>query len=428
MENDENKYIIDESQEISLGEQEGWVKKIFSAFPAFKHRNYKLYFTGQFISLVGTWLQMVAQAWLVLQLTHSAFLIGLVSALGSIPILIFSLFGGVIVDRFSKKKIIMVTQFLQMILAFILGLLTILGIINIYEIFVLAFALGVVIAIDMPARQAFAVEMVGKEDLSSAIALNSGIFNSARIIGPALAGIAIAVFGTGGAFIFNGASYIAAIIALFFIKVQTVSPRFNPRPIEAIKEGIKYSFSNVIIKNLLIFTAITSIFGWSYSTVMPLIVSDVFERGADTLGYFNSTSGIGALLGVILVSSLSKKINNFMFIMGGNLLFALSVLIFSLTSNIYLAFFLLFFSGAGIIMQFSMVNTTIQHAVGDHIRGRIMSIYTVMFIGMTPLGSLQIGIIAEHFGPQFAIRLGAIILLIFSVILFFNRQKLKLPT
>lgn len=421
----EDKYIISESQEISVGEAPGWSEKLLSAFPAFRHRNYQLYFTGQLISLIGTWLQTVAQAWLVLELTHSVFLIGLVSALGSLPTLFFTPFGGVIVDRLPKKQIIIFTQASLMILAFILGILTILRVINVAEISILAFLLGLVTALDMPARQAFVVEMVGKKDLASAIALNSGIFNGARVIGPAVAGITIALLGTGGAFILNGVSYIAAIIALFLIRVAQILPKIHPHPLESIKEGFKYSFSNENIRTLLIFTAVTSIFGWSYSTVMPVIVHDIFKGGADSLGYFYSAAGIGAVLGVIFVSAFSKRVDNLYFILGGNFLFVLSIILFSFTTSMYLALIFLFLSGLGLISQFAMVNTSIQHAVSDHIRGRVMSIYTLMFLGMSPFGSFQIGFVAEHFGSEFAIRLGAFIMLIFGVYLFFNRKKIQ---
>lgn len=419
------KYIISESQEISVGEARGLSEKLLSAFPAFRHRNYQLYFGGQLISLIGTWLQTVAQAWLVLELTHSVFLIGLVSALGSLPTLFFTPFAGVIVDRLPKKKIIIFTQTSLMILALILGILTIFRVINMVEISVLAFFLGLVTALDMPARQSFVVEMVGKKDLASAIALNSGIFNGARVIGPAVAGITIALLGTGGAFILNGVSYIAAIIALFLIRVLEIIPKFHPHPLESIKEGFKYSFSHQTIKTLLIFTGITSIFGWSYSTVLPIIVHDTFKRGADSLGYFYSSAGVGAVLGVIFVSALSKRVNNSYFILGGNFLFILSIIFFSFTTNILLALIFLFLSGFGLISQFAMVNTTIQHAVSDHIRGRVMSIYTLMFLGLTPIGSFQIGLFAQHFGSEFAIRLGAFIMLIFGVYLFFNRKKIQ---
>ncbi|MCL5072706.1 MAG: MFS transporter [Actinobacteria bacterium] len=401
------------------------VNKFFSAFPALQHKNYRLYFFGQLISLIGTWLQMVALGWLVLQITQSAFLVGLVSTVGNLPVLVFTLFGGVIVDRLPKRNILFFTQISSMILALILGLLTVFRIINISEIFVLAFLLGLVNALDSPARQSFIVEMVGRKDLSSAIALNSGIFNGARVIGPAFAGITIALFGTGGAFIINGLCYIAIIIAILFIKVNEVIPETHPHPLKAIHEGLHYSFTHPVIGQLLIFTAFSSIFGWSYSIIMPVFVKDVFQMGADSLGYFYSAVGIGALTAILLISALSRKVKSINFILTGNIIFLISITFFTFTRSIYLALPLLFFAGIGLIMQFSIMNTVIQHVVSNHIRGRVMSIYTLMFMGMLPVSSFQVGFFAEHFGPQIAVRINVAILLIFSIFLFVNRLKIQ---
>lgn len=242
------------------------VERFMGVFPALRSRNYQLFFTGQFISLVGTWLQVVAQGWLVLQLTNSAFLVGVVAAASTAPTLFLSLFGGVIVDRFSKRRILLFTQSASMALAFVLGVLTVVKVITVAQITFLAFLLGVVNAMDAPARQAFLIEMVEREALGSAIALNSGIFNAARVIGPSAAGILIAIVGTGGAFIINSVSYTAVITALFFIRAKkSAAPELRMRPLKAIGEGVLYSFTHPVIRALLLFTAITSVFGWSYT-------------------------------------------------------------------------------------------------------------------------------------------------------------------
>lgn len=399
--------------------------RFFIAFPAFRHKNYRLYFGGQLISLIGTWLQMVALGWLVLELTHSAFWVGLVAAISSLPVLIFILFGGVIVDRLPKKNILLFTQISAMIFAFILGILVVFRVINVTEIIILSFLLGLVNALDVPARQSFVIEMVGKNDLASAIALNSGIFNSARIIGPAIAGVIIAIFGTGGAFILNAVSYIAVVIALVLIKVNIEIPKVHAHPLKALKEGIVYSFSHSVIRVLLIFTGLSSIFGWSYSTIMPVVVKNIFHLGADSLGYFYSFTGIGAIIGVILVSTLSKKINHLFFILIGNFLFIFSIICFSFTSTLIWAMPFLFLAGMGLIMQFSTINTAIQHLVLDHMRGRVMSIYGLMFMGLFPIGSFEVGFMAEHFGCPFAIRFGAVTLFLFSILLFFNHKQIQ---
>lgn len=418
-------YIVNESNEINIGEAPNWTKKLYLVFPAFKSRNYRLYFVGQLISLIGTWLQTVAQGWLVLELTNSAFLVGVVTAMSGLPTLFFALFGGVIVDRFEKKKVLLFTQVASSILAILLGLLTVMNLINIPIIMVLAFLLGLISAVDIPARQAFAVELVGKEHLSSAIALNAGIFNGARVIGPTLAGVLIALVGTGGAFILNGLSYIAVIIALILMHVQEFIPKTHPHPLKAIQQGLHYAFTHETIRILLIFTAITSVFGWSYTTVMPVVAKQVFNMDVTGLGYLYAATGLGALMAAVLVSANSKKVSPIVFILGGNAIFSISLILFSFTSNVYIAITLLFLAGVGLISQFSTINTSIQHLVSDEIRGRVMSIYALMFLGLTPVGSFQIGYVAEHFGSLFAIRLGAIIVLLLGVVFYFYRDKVS---
>jgi MFS family permease len=421
----EEKFIINERPEVSVGEDQRWVKRLSGTFPALKNKNYKLYFYGQLVSLIGTWLQIVAQGWLVLQLTNSAFLIGLVAALATLPTLLFTLFGGVVVDRFPKKHILLFTQSGAMVLAFILGILTSLDLINIWEICVISFLLGMLNALDAPARQAFVSELVNRDQLASAIALNSGAFNAARVIGPSMAGILIALIETGGAFIMNGISYIAVIIALFAMKIDLYVPEKKIHPIKAIKEGLTYSFSHPIIRTLIVFAGVTSVFGWSYTTVIPIIAKNEFHLGAAGLGYLFAASGSGALLATILISAFSKKISGMVFILGGNSIFALSLILFSFTTNFYLALLLLFLSGFGLISQASMMNSTIQGMVKSELRGRVMSIYILMFIGLIPLGNIEIGYLSEKIGTSLAIRTGAIIVFLFGGIIFIYRNKIR---
>lgn len=399
--------------------------KFFKAFPALKSRNYQLYFIGQTLSLIGTWLQIVAQGWLVLQLTGSPYWLGVITAIGSLPILIFSLLGGVIVDRFRTKHIIIFTQTCLMILAFALGLLTLFHRANLFNIALNAFLAGVITAIDMPARQAFVVEMVGREKMSSAIALNSGIFNAARVVGPAIAGILIALIGTAGAFLVNGVSFMAVIIALFFIHAPGVINAIHPHPLKAIKDGLSYSFTHPLIRVLLLFAAVSSIFGWSYTAILPYIVQYIFHENAAGLGYFYMVGGMGALIGAVVTSAFANKTNAFKFIFVGNLFFSLSLILFSFVNKSIYAYPFLFLSGFGLIIQFSTINSTIQHLVSDSLRGRVMSIYTLMFVGMTPVGSFLIGYLAEHWGAPFAVRLNASIIFIFGLLLFSYRKRFK---
>lgn len=422
----EEEYIISESQEISLA-QNPLIGKFFQAFPALKHRSYKLYFMGQLLSLVGTWIQIVALGWLVFQLTKSAFMVGLVSSFGSLPVLMFGLFGGVIVDKFEKKKVLIFTQISSMILAFILGLLTISGVITVLQIVILAFMAGLISAIDMPARHAFVVEMVGKNEMASAIALNAGVFSGARVIGPAMAGAIIAAMGEGFGFVLNGFSYIPFVVVLFLIIAKSAAPSLDLHPLKAIKQGISYSFSHSAIKMLLVFVAITSIFGWAYSTILPVVAEKIFHAGASGFGYLHASGGLGAVFATILISAYSKKLNPTVFIFGGSFLSSTALFLFTLTSDIQFAFVFLFLVGFGLTAKFATINSTIQHMVDNRLRGRVMSIYTLMFLGMSPIGSFQIGFFAEHFDSLFAIRLGAVIVFLFAFFLYFNRKKIIQP-
>lgn len=421
----EEQYIESTSSEISVGEHLGWAGTILSSFPAFKSRNYRLYFAGQLISVVGTWLQIVAEGWLVFELTNSAFWVGLDAAMATIPILFLSLFGGVIVDRYPKKHILFFTQSASAIFALILGILAVTHIVTVWEIVTLSFLLGVVNAIDSPARQAYMSELIdSRSSLSSVIAINSGMFNAARVIGPTIAGILIAVVGAGFAFILNGVSYIAVIIALYFITTPAVIQNAHLHPIQSIKEGLRYAFSHELIRSLLVLTGVVSIFGWSYATLMPVIARRIFGLGATGLGGLYAAAGLGAFLGTMFISIYSEKVNPRIFIVGGALLFAVGLVAFTFVSNFYIALLLLFLVGLGLVSQFSMTNAVIQHAVDNRMRGRVLSLYTLVFIGFGPIGNFEIGYVAEHFGLEFAIRLGAIIVLVFGVLALTNKTKI----
>ncbi|MCC7203225.1 MAG: MFS transporter [Nitrospirae bacterium] len=409
-----------------MNKQHSLESKLCIPFPALRVRNYQLYFSGQLISLCGTWLQTVAQGWLVLQLTSSAFLLGLVAAASMLPSLLFSLLGGVMVDRFPKRKILLFTQTASMCFALILGVLTLLNIITVTEIVILAFLLGTVNAVDVPARQSFVIEMVGRDALASAIALNSGIFNAARVIGPGFAGILIALVGTGGTFIINGLSYIAVIIALLFIRIDNERAQVPEiSTLTAIREGIQYAFSEPVIRTLLLFVGVTSVFGWSYSSMLPIIARNIYRADATVLGHFYSATGIGAVIAMVLVSAYSRQIRASWFILGGNILFVLSLVMFTFTVNLAIALLLLLFAGLGLISQMAMINTTIQRLADDRLRGRVMAIYALMVMGLAPLGHLEVGYFTEHYGPRFAIRFGAAVVFIFAVILFLSRNRIR---
>jgi MFS family permease len=420
----EEQYLVSQSPEVSVGENTVWVKR-FRSFPALQSRNYRIYFFGQFISLIGTWLQIVAQGWLVLQLTSSAFLIGLVAALGTAPSLLFSLFGGVVVDRFSKKKILYFTQASNMVLALVLGMLTNRGLATVPVIGSVAFLMGTVNAVDAPARQAMVPELVSKEQLASAIALNSGIFNAARVIGPGLAGMLIAWVGTGGAFIANGISYIAVLVALWFVRIHELPADRLLHPLVAIKQGLTYSFTHPVIRVLLVFVGVVSIFGWSYTTIMPIIAQNTFGLDAKGLGYLYSATGLGALLATYLVGAYAGKVSPLLFIVGGNSLFALCLILFAFTAYFPLALVLLFLIGLGLLSQASMMNTMVQGMVRQEFRGRVMSIYILMFLGLAPIGNFEIGFLTEHLGVPWVFTINGSIVLLFGLLVFMYRERIR---
>lgn len=418
-------YIQGESPELTVGENSKWVGRIVRAFPAFKSRNYQLYFSGQLISLIGTWLQIVAQGWLVLQMTNSAFLIGLVSAIGMAPILILSLLGGVVVDHFPKKYILLFTQITSMLLAFTLGTLTITGMITIYEIMILSFLLGIVNALDSPTRQAYVSELVEKSALTSAIALNSGIYNAARIIGPSIAGLLIAWIGIGGTFIANGISYIAVIIALLFITTPTTVEHKNIQPFKAIREGLGYAWKHEVIRNILFYMSILSIFAWSYTAIMPIIAKYAFHTDASGLGYLYAAVGIGAICATFFVSAWSGKISKLSMIIWGNMIFALSLFTFTFMQNFGLSLLCLFLTGLGLLTISSCLNTTVQSRVEESFRGRVMSMYVLVFVGFMPFGSLEIGFLTEHLGWDVTLRLSAVIVFLCGIYIMANKKMIR---
>lgn len=402
-----------------------WKKRTVKLFPALASANYRYYFIGQLVSLIGTWLQMVAQGWLIYQMTHSAFWVGVVSAVGNLPVLFFALFSGVIVDRVDRKKILIYTQYASMILALILGVLTMMNTITILQLNIISFLLGIVTAIDLPARQAFMTEMVEKEKIGSAVALNSGMFNAARVIGPGVAGILIGVVGTGGAFILNGLSYIAAIIVLYLIHPLPREVHPHAHPIQAIKEGIGYVSSHPIIRNLIVYAGVVTVFGFSYTTVLPIMVSDVYHQGATLLGYIYAAAGVGAVVGAITLSIFANRFSNTMFIGWGTGLSGVSLFLFASTNNILAAYITMFVSGFGLVLLFSTITTTLQHLIDDQYRGRVMSIYTIAFLGIAPLGSFLIGIVAEYVSTPFSIQYGCIVFLLYAAVIFFRRETIR---
>ncbi|MCA1552975.1 MAG: MFS transporter, partial [Chloroflexi bacterium] len=378
--------------------------KLPNTFRALRHRNYRLYWFGQLISLIGTWMQNVAQPWLVYRLTGSPLALGLISFSQTVPILMFSLVGGVIADRVNKRRLIITTQTIAMTLAFVLAFLTWTGVIQVWEVALIAFVLGCSDSFDMPARQVFVAETVGKEDLMNAIALNSTMFNTARIIGPAVAGVLVATVGEAGAFTLNGLSYIAVIAMLLMMHVPTAAHAATSKSTSLwlnLKEGLTYVRANREARTLLSLMVVISIFGFAYSTLMPVFARDVLNVGAEGQGVLLSAAAFGGLVGALTLASLSHVKHRGWIVTGGQLTFSVGLILYSLSRNFVLSLMILPFVGGAMIMNMSTTQTLLQTNVPDHLRGRIMSVYMLVNRGMQPFSGLQSGTMATVFASQY---------------------------
>jgi MFS family permease len=388
------------------------------AFRALRHRNFRLFFGGQFVSLIGTWMQSVAQGWLVLKLTNSALMLGVVSFAGYLPVLLVTLFAGVIVDHADRRRLIVTTQVLLMLSAFILTALTWAGVVRVEYVIILAAINGLVTAFDMPARQTFVVEMVGREDLPNAIALNSMIFNGARVVGPAVAGVLISVIGIAGCFFLNGLSYIAVIWSLLEMElVARELPRIGSAMFTRLREGFDYIWHHRASFYLLLLIAINAGFGMQYSVLIPVFARDVLHGGPRAYGFLLAAQGVGALLGAYVLASCRTPRGlrqNLIFGLFGS---AAGIFIFGFSSLMWLSLLAQMLIGAGLLNYMATSNTMLQLFVSDELRGRVMSMYTLSFIGLAPIGSLEVGFIGERVSPQIAVAASAVAALVCGVIL-----------
>jgi MFS family permease len=405
----------------------GGVKaKLLEAFPPFASKNFRLYFVGQIISMIGTWLEIVAQGWLVFDITGSAFWVGVAAAASSIPTLLLSLFGGMLVDRYPRKAVLLWTQVLLMLLSFIFGVVVLIGQASLTFILVLAFLIGSVSAVATPAIQAFISEIVDRKHLPVAVALNSSIFNASRVIGPVLAGFMITWIGTGGAYIANGASFIAVIAALMAIRLPQTASRTvsTEHPIQSIRDGLDYAWKHPLIRTIVLFVAAVSIFGWSFMSMLPVVAKREFGIGADGMGYLYSAFGLGSLFGTVVVSVTSGRIRSSFKVIGGILIFALGLLAFTFTSWLPMALSFLFISGLGMLTAFATMTGTVQRLVDDRFRGRVMSIYLMVLLGLMPFGNLLMGSLSEHFGTPLALRTGALVTIAATISLIVYRKEI----
>ena len=386
-------------------------------FRALRHRNYRLFFSGQIISLVGTWMQSVAQSWLVYRLTGSSLLLGLVGFAGQIPVFILAPLGGLVADRYSRHRIVIFTQSSAMLLAFVLSALTLLEHIQVWQVMVLAALLGVVNAFDIPARQSFIVEMVKSEDMLNAIALNSSMVNGARILGPAIAGVTVAAIGEGWCFFANGASYIAVLAGLL---LMVVTPRERtPRGVSGFQEivdGFRWVARTGPIRALLLLLGVVSVTGMPYAVLMPIFADQILHGGARGLGWLMGASGVGALAGTLTLAAKREVRGLGRWITFASAGFGASMILFAMSRSFPLSIALLMPVGFSMMIQMASSNTLIQTMSPDALRGRVMAAYSMMFMGMAPFGSLIAGALANHLGAPTTVMLGGLTCLLGALV------------
>jgi MFS family permease len=375
---------------------------------ALRHRNFQLFFGGQLISLVGTWMQSVAQSWLVYRLTGSSLLLGSVGFASQIPVFVAAPFGGTTADRYDRRYVVIATQTASMLLAGILAALTLTGRVRVPHIFVLAALLGVVNSFDIPARQAFLVDMVGKEDMMNAIALNSSMFNGARIVGPAIAGVLVASIGEGWCFFGNAVSYLAVIAGLLLMKVQAVRRPVLDSPFAHIVEGFRFAKRTRPIRSLLLLLGLISLVAMPHTVLMPVFADRILHYGARGLGILMGATGVGALLGALTLASRSgiSGLGRWIALSCGG--FGVFLLLFAFSRHFWLSVGLLLPVGFCMMLEMSSSNTLVQAMVPDELRGRVMSLYSMMFMGMAPIGALLGGALADRIGAPVTLAIGGV--------------------
>jgi len=398
---------------------------------AFRYRNYRLFWFGQLISVTGTWMQSLAQSWLVLSLTTSAFLLGLVSVFQFAPVLAIGLFAGVLVDRVRKRNLLVVTQALSGLLAGLLAVLTWTDRIELWMVYAIAFCLGTVNAFDMPTRQAFVVEMVGKDDLMNAIALNSSLFNAARIIGPAVAGVLLAAVGPAAAFGINSLSYLAVITGLLMMKLGPHVDVVRGRGLQQLREGLSYVRSTENILRPILLVGLIATFGMNFNVWIPLLAKQDLNSGAGGFGLLMAASGVGSLAGALALAFLVTSVKRWMLFTTAGILGGLDIVL-AVAGAVPLAIGLAMLILAGIgfcsTTTMAMANTTVQTSAPDELRGRVMSVYTTVFAGTAPFGALISGAIASRFGTPTSLLIGGVVTMAaVATVAFWNQLRGGFP-
>lgn len=397
-------------------------------FRALQHRNFQLFIAGQLISLIGTWMQSTAQLWLVYKLTNSPALLGVFGFANQIPILVLASVGGYVGDHYNRHRGVIWTQAASMILAFLLAALTLTQLIQVWHLIFIAFLVGIVNAFDVPIRQAFLVQMVGKEDLPNAIALNSSIFNGARVVGPAVAGLAIAWIHEGWCFFLNGVSFVAVIVALLAMRIPKTEPKApEGSPVRNFLEGFRFAMGDLPIRSALLLLSVLSLFGLQYSVFLPVFARDILHRGARGFGLLMSTAGVGAVLGALQFAARTSYKDLARWIAAMCAICALCLIGFSQSHVFWFSSVVLFVVGFAATSQMAATNTTLQNRVPDRLRGRVMAVYATMFMGVQPIGSLLAGGVAKRIGAPNTMAVFGGIMLVASVIFVF-RVVMRLGT
>jgi MFS family permease len=400
--------------------------KRLSLVRAFKHRNYQLFFGGQLISLIGTWMQSVAQSWLVYRLTGSAVLLGFVGFSGQIPVFLLAPIGGIIADKYNRHRILIFTQTAAMVLASVLATLTLSHHVQVWHVFALAAALGCINAFDIPVRQAFVVDIVGREDLVNAIALNSSMFNGARIVGPAVAGILVATIGEGWCFFANAVSYIAVITGLLLMRMMRRARVSLPgSAISSIVEGFSYVGRTGPVRALLLLLGLISLMGMPYAVLMPIFADQILHGGARGLGLLMGASGIGALIGALSLAARQGVRGLGRWVAFASLGFGVSIILFSLSRSFWLSAALLMPVGFFMMVEMASSNTLVQSMVPDNLRGRVMAVYSMMFMGMAPIGALLAGTLAGRVGAPKTVAIGGAVCIVGAAVFWSRLPALR---
>lgn len=390
--------------------------RLQETFASLKHYNYRLWFFGQMVSLMGTWMQSTAQGYLIYQLTGSPVYLGLVGFVGGMPALLFTLFGGVIADRISRRNMMVITQTSMLVLAFVLAVLAFTNVVQPWHILLLAFLLGIANAFDAPARVAFVTELVSREDMTNAIALNSTMFNIATVVGPSVAGLTYAAFGPAWCFTLNGISFIAVIVALLFMRIKPIiQPSQRASVMADLKEGLRYVFSHRLILSLIGSIGLVSIFGIGMLTLLPAWATDILHGDVTTNGLLVSARGFGSLVSALMLAYLgNRRFRGKLWTVGA---FIMPVMLFIFAWIRWLPLSLVTLVGIGwsFMMIMNNSNAMMQSQVPDHLRGRVMSVYTLVFFGSMPLGSLFAGAFAQKFSEPLTVVIGAGVLMAMAI-------------